>query len=55
MLQDSTAEKILMRLGDLKNYPDEDLAPYRSSWQMVGLTTSPLAGSFIAKMSGLRG
>ena len=28
-LRDTTAEEILARLSDLKNYPDEDLAPYK--------------------------
>ena len=28
MLQEKTAESILDRLSDLKNYPDEALAPY---------------------------
>jgi hypothetical protein len=29
MLQDTTAEGILERLGDLRTYPDEGLAPYK--------------------------
>jgi hypothetical protein len=28
MMQDDTAEKILERLSDLENYPDEALVPY---------------------------
>ena len=30
MLQDTTSEGILERLSDLKNYPDETLAPYET-------------------------
>ncbi len=30
MLQDTTAEGILERLSDLKNYPQETLAPYET-------------------------
>ena len=53
-MQDPTAEHILDRLSDLKNYPHEALAPYEE-FKLAGKpTTSPPGDSSIARMPGRR-
>jgi hypothetical protein len=48
--QNHVAEVALERLGDLENYPDENLVPYESlSYSTERPTTSLPAGSSTAK------
>ncbi len=46
MLRDATAERILRRLGDLKNHPEEKLAPYEE-FSLDGRTYYFTPGGFL--------
>jgi len=46
MLQDPTAEGVLERLGDLKNYPEKALAPYQE-FEVSGNTYYFTPGGFL--------
>jgi hypothetical protein len=46
MMQDTTAEGILARLGDPKNYPEEALAPYEE-FEVSGSTYYFTPGGFL--------
>ena len=45
-LRDTTAEKILRRLSDLKNHPDETIAPYEE-FSVDGSTYYFTPGGFL--------
>lgn len=46
MLQDHTTARVLARLGDLENYPEEHLAPYQE-FRIGGKTYYFIPGGFL--------